>query len=104
MKKWKVAFFVVLLLGLASNGFLLYGLIDSAVSYSYLHDSYEAEARRFNALGDLVVAGANDYTQADVLHLLRQANNDAFIVEEDNVLHYEGVRFIFEGDKLTQVE
>ena len=104
MKKWKVAFFVVLVLGLASNGILLYGLIGSAVSYSYLYDSYDAESRRFSALGDLVVAGADGYTQEDVLHLLRQANKDAFIVEEGNVLHYEGVSFVFEGDKLTQVQ
>jgi hypothetical protein len=104
MNKWKVAFFVVLILGLASNGFLFHSLVDSAVSYSYLHDSYEAESRRFSALGDLVVAGADEYTQADILHLLRQANENAFIVEEDNVLHYEGVSFFFDADKLAQVE
>ncbi len=104
MNKWKVAFFVVLILGLASNGYLFYLLVDGGISYSYLHDSYEEESRRFSALGDLVIAGADDYTQADVLHLLRQANNDAFIVEEDNTLHFEGVRFVFEEDKLAKVE
>lgn len=104
MNKWKVAFFAVLILGLASNGYLYYLLVDVGISYSYLYDSYEAEARRFSALGDLVIAGADDYTQADVLHLLRQANKDALIAEEENVLHFEGISFVFDDDKLTKVE
>ena len=35
MNKWKVAFFVVLILGLASNGYLFYNLVDSGISYGY---------------------------------------------------------------------
>jgi len=104
MNKWKVAFFVVLLVGLASNAYLFYLLLDTGISYGYLHDSYTDETRRFNALGDLVIAGADEYSKADILHLLRQANKDAFIVEEDNAIHYEGVRFVFESDKLSGVE
>lgn len=104
MNKWKAAFFVVLILGLATNGFLLYGFVGSAVSYSYLQDSYGHETTRFDALADLVIAGADEYSQADILHLLRQANPDAFIVEEGNVIHYEGVKFVFDGDRLTAVE
>lgn len=104
MNKWKVAFFVVLILGLASNGYWFYVLVDGGISYSYLHDSYEDETRRFSVLGDLVVAGADDYSQADILHLLRQVNKNAFIVEEGNILHFEGVSFVFEGDKLAKVE
>lgn len=104
MKKWKIAFFVVLILGLASNAYLSYHLVDSVISYSYLHDDYDAELRRYKALGDLVVAGSADYTKADILHLLRQANTDAFIVEEDNLIHFEGITFVFEGGNLTNVE
>lgn len=104
MNKWKVGFFAVLLVGLASNAYLFYQLVDSGVSYSYLHDSYTTETRRFEAMGGLVVAGADEYSKADILHLLRQANKDAFIVEEENVIHYEGIKFSFEGDKLASVE
>ena len=104
MNKWKVAFFVALLVGLASNAYLFYQLLDSGISYSYLHDSYTDETRRFNALGELVIAGADEYSKADILHLLRQADMDAFIVEEDNAIHYEGVTFVFESDKLLGVE
>jgi hypothetical protein len=104
MNKWKVAFFVVLILGLASNGYLFYHLVDSGISYSYLHDDYDAQSRQINALGELVVAGADEYTKADILHLLRQAKKDAFIVEEDDAIYFEGIRFSFEGETLTKVE
>lgn len=104
MNKWKVAFFVVLFLGLTSNAFLFYALVDSGISYSYLLDSHTSESRRFDALGKLVVAGSDDYTQADVLHLLRQSKEDAFIVEEGNMIHFEGVKFVFESGRLTNIE
>ena len=104
MNQWKVAFFVVLAFGLASNGYLMYLLVDGGISYSYLQDSYAAESKRFKALGELVVAGSGDYTKRDALHLLRQANRDAFIVEENDLVHYEGISFVFERDRLAKVE
>ena len=104
MNKWKVAFFVVLIIALASNGYLFYHLVDSGISYSYLHDDYDAKSRQLIALGELVVAGADEYSRSDILHLLRQAKKDAFIVEEEDVIDFEGIRFIFDGEKLTKVE
>ena len=104
MKKWKVAFFVALILGLASNGYLFYHLVDGGISYSYLRDEYDAQLERFRALGELVIAGADEYSKSDILHLLRQAKTDAFIVEEEDEIHFEGIRFLFDGDKLTRIE
>ena len=104
MNKWKVAFFVVLIFGLASNGYLFYHLVDSGISYSYLHDDYGAQTKQLNALGELVVAGAEEYTKADILHLLRQAKKDAFIVEEEDAIYFDGIKFVFVEDKLTKIE
>jgi hypothetical protein len=104
MNKWKLAFFVVLIIALASNGYLFYHIVDSGISYSYLHDEYDARLRQYDALGELVVAGADEYTKSDILHLLRQAKKDAFIVEEEDAIHFDGIRFIFDGDKLTNIE
>ena len=104
MNKWKVAFFVVLILGLASSGYLFYGLVDSGISYNYLRDDYDAQSRQLNALGSLIVAGSDEYTKSDILHLLRQAKKDAFIVEEDDAIYFEGVKFTFDDGKLTKVE
>ena len=51
-----------------------------------------------------MVAGADKHTKADIVYLLRQAKKDAFIVEEDDAIYFEGIRFTFEGEKLTKVE
>lgn len=60
--------------------------------------------KKFNALGDLVVAGADEYSRSDVLHLLREARMDAFIVEEDGAIYFEGIRLVFDGERLTKIE
>ncbi len=104
MNKWKVAFFVVLAFALAGNAFLLYHTIDMGVSYTYLQDSHAEQIRRFDVLGELVVAGSDEYTKADILHLLRQVDRSAFIVEEESSIHYREVTFVFENDKLSAVQ
>lgn len=103
MKRWKIAFFAALLVALASNGYWFTRVVDGAISYSYLNDSYVAETNRFDALADLVVAGATEYSQADILHLLRQVSPDAFIVEEQNKIFFEGIEFAFVNDNLAEV-
>ncbi len=104
MNKWKISFFVCLGIGLASTTFLLYLLVDQTVTYSYqvTHIAEQAQAKKL--LGSLVVAGAKDYTQQDVLHLLRQSNPDAFIIEEGHLISIEGVIFAFENDQLVAVK
>ena len=103
MNRWKIGFFVVLLIALASNAYWFVRVVDSAISYSYLNDSYVAESGRFEALGKLVVAGSTEYTKADILHLLRQSNPGAFIVDDESRVVFEGIEFVFLNDSLAEV-
>ena len=103
MHRWKIAFFVVLLVALASNAYWFIRVVDGSISYSYLNDSYVAESGRFEALSKLVVAGSAEYSQADFLHLLRQSNRGAFIVEDEDRVVFEGIEFVFLNDSLTEV-
>ena len=103
MNRWKIAFVIVLLAALGSNAYWIAVFVDEATSYSYMMDSLREEADKFTALGDLVLAGTSEYSQADILHLLRQANPNAFIVEEENRIHFEGIEFSFENDRLVAV-
>ena len=103
MHRWKIAFFIVLLVALASNAYWFIRVVDSAISYSYLNDSYVAETGRFEAISKLVVAGSTEFSQADILHLLRQSNPEAFIVEDENTVVFEGIEFVFVNDRLTEV-
>jgi hypothetical protein len=55
-------------------------------------------------LGALLVKGGQQYTKKDVLYILRQLNKDAFIVEEENLINIDDVKFIFINGKLSEVK
>jgi len=101
---WRTSFLVAALLFIVSNGFWLYTVVNQAISYSYLTDEYQHSANSLKGLGELIVKGSKDYNQKDILHLLRQANPDSFIVEEGNTIHSEFATFTFENGKLTSVQ
>ena len=102
--KWKLSFFISLVFLILSNLFWFYAVVDQAISYSYLSDSNDYANKSIKSLGELIVKGADKYSQKDILHLLRQANPDEFIVVEDNVITTEYSKFTFENGKLTSVE
>ncbi|WP_286266995.1 Imm58 family immunity protein [Thalassotalea atypica] len=102
--KWRLSFFISLLLLITSNLFWFYAVIDQAVSYSYLSDSNDDANDSIKALGGLIVKGAQQYSQKDILHLLRQANPDDFIVVEGNKIIANSSTFTFKNDKLISVE
>jgi len=103
MNKWKVSFFVALLLLVLSNIFWIFSSIDAGITYTYQQVSHDdlREAHKF--LGELVVKKGKEYSQKDILHLVRQADKDAFIVEENNKIMVNGITFVFERNKLSAV-
>jgi hypothetical protein len=50
------------------------------------------------------VNGGLTYTKKDILYIPRQTNKKAFIVDEENIIDIEGLKFIFRKDKLVEVE
>ena len=104
MNKWKLAFLISVPILLASNIFLIFTVIDTAISYSYLQDSFKHHSQSESALGKLIIKGSKDYSKKDILHLLRQAEPNTFIVEEDNKIFYAGNTFIFESDRLVKIQ
>ena len=100
---YKKAFFIALALLLISNVYWVYVFIDSAISYSYLKDSYNWESRTNSILGEIITNEGSEYSQQDVLHLLRQAYPEGFIVEEGNTIYMDGVKFEFSDNRLSNV-
>ena len=104
MNKWKVAFLITVPVLFVGNVFLVFRVIDTATSYSYLKDSFKHHSQSESALGKLIIEGSRKYSQKDILHLLRQADPEAFIVEENNKIIYSGNTFVFEGDRLVKIQ
>ena len=104
MNKWKIAFLATVPVLLISNAIFIFTAIDTAVSYTYLQGSFKHHSQSESALGKLIVEGSRNYSQKDILHLLRQAEPEEFIVEEDNKIFYSGNTFVFEGDRLVKIQ
>jgi hypothetical protein len=105
MDKWKVSFFVAVavLILIATNIFWLYSAIDAGVTYTYQQVSLDEKSKAVGMLGALVVKGGQQSTKKDILHILRQVNKDAFIVEEENLIDVDGVKFFFANGSLPEV-
>lgn len=103
MSKWKVSFFVAVAVLIATNIFWLYSAIDAGVTYTYQQVSLDEKSKVVGMLGALVVKGGHQYTKKDILHILRQVNKDAFIVEEENLIDVDDVKFFFTNGKLSEV-
>ena len=104
MNKWKIAFWLCLSVLVVSNIYWIYQRIDSGVSFTYLTQSYEDRGRVIESLTDLVVQGAQPYSKQDILSLLRRANPDALIAEEEEQITVEGLVFRFENEVLIEVK
>jgi len=104
MNSWKVSFFVTLVLLVASNVFWLYALLNSGISYTYQQVSLDEQLDVNKLLGELIVKGGQEYSQKDLLHLLRQSYPDAFIVEDGERIISNRVTFVFSDGKLSEVK
>jgi hypothetical protein len=104
MNKWKLSFFITLIALVITNSFWLYKAIDAGVTYTYQQVSLDEKSKAVKLLGALLVKGGQQYTKKDVLYILRQLNKDAFIVEEENLINIDDVKFIFINGKLSEVK
>lgn len=101
-KRWKWAFFACLLYAIASNAYLVFGLIDAGISKAYFDASYEDGLKANAVLGELIVRGSKNYSQKDFLVLLRQAYPTEFIVEDGHKIAMGSNSFTFENDRLVR--
>ena len=103
MKKWRTLFYACLTLLIISNLFWLYKTIDAGTSITYQGVTIVNQEGVIEILGELIVDGAQNYSQKDVLHILRQKYPDGFIVERQDEVIYEGIHFEFKNDSLVHV-
>jgi hypothetical protein len=103
MNQWKVSFFVAVVVLIATNIFWLYSAIDAGVTYTYQQVSLDEKSKAVGMLSALVVKGGQQYTKKDIHHILCQVNKDAFIVEEENLMDVDSVKFFFTNGKLSEV-
>jgi len=103
MNKWKISFFVLLFVLLASNAFWFYGIIDQGVTITYQQVTIDDQKESIKALANLIVQNSQKLNQKDILYLLRNSSPDAFIVEKENIISCAGLKFEFENGQLKEI-
>ena len=104
MNKWKTAFFVVLGILVLSNSFWFYSAIGAGLANSFHKDKLKEKSRTIKILSSVIVNNGPGQTKKEFLTGLRRIDGDTFIVEKEDFIDYDGVRFIFVNNKLSQIK
>ena len=84
MRKSSYVIAALALVLVASNAYWLYSLLDSGVSYSYLHDSYRtARTTAVQALAVLPIAARVNSSPAEVVAAAARADGNAKPFEKE---------------------
>ncbi len=83
----------------------VYVTIDTAVTISYLDDTFRLQQEQLGILSDLIPELHRGHSQADVLALLREIRPDEIIAEGTGFVAIHNIEFRFNGEEqLTSVE
>jgi len=100
--KWKIAFWVCLLLLIITGATGLYSIIDQGVTITYMRDGYsDTEAD----LGTIIqIIGHTDQTKEGIEKVLKDHRLHEYMDFKTDTIGLERVLLIFENDTLKSVE
>lgn len=78
-------------------------VIDQAATNKYTEMELHSQKQAVSELGNLIVTGIESTSKKDVVFLLRQANSDAFIVDDEEQVIYQNISFYFKNDRLVSI-
>lgn len=100
----KKSFFITLLILVVTNVFWIYIVIDNGITHTYQQVTFEKKLETIKILSDFLVKEGEKYTKKDILYMLRQRNKESFIVEKENSINIENIKFIFKNNILIEIE
>ncbi|MEC9261306.1 MAG: hypothetical protein VYD53_08215 [Pseudomonadota bacterium] len=103
VKSWKDGFWFCFFVLLVSNAYWCLVVIDQAATNKYSAMELHSQKQAINELGNLIVTGIESTSKKDVVFLLRQANPDAFIVDDKEQVVYQNISFYFKNDRLVSI-
>jgi len=104
MNKLKASFFAVLIALFVTNIFWIIVVVNQGISYSYLKVSYDDEIKDRDVFKKFLLEDSHQYTEKDILSILREENPKALIVKEGNKIYIENIIFEFKNEKLISVK
>lgn len=98
IKTWKLFVLIVLVVGWLAVPFLLYQVIDQAVTIHYMQIGYRDTEEDLHNLAQFTVAQSPKLTRAAVLESLRRTHSPDQIKEEGSVIRAGSLSFEFGSD------
>ena len=103
VKSWKAGFWCCFIVLLVSNAYWWLVVIDQAAKNKYTEMELHSQKQAVSELGNLIVTGIESTSKKDVVFILRQANPDAFIVDDEEHVIYQNISFYFKNDRLVSI-
>jgi hypothetical protein len=100
--KWRLAFWICLIILLLISGFSIYGIIDQGVTITYMKDGYESTENDLNSL--ILITNSKDFKKASIRENLKSYRFYDMIDFTKDSIDLERVILIFENDTLKRIE
>lgn len=100
--KWRLAFWICLIILLLLSGFSIYSIIDQGVTLTYMRDGYENTENDLNSL--ILIINAKDFKKASIREKLKSNRFYDMMDFTKDSIGLERVILIFENDTLKRIE
>lgn len=100
--KWRLAFWICLIILLLISGFSIYSIIDQGVTITYMRDGYENTENDLNSL--ILITNAKDFKKASIRENLKSHRFYDMMDFTKDSIGLERVILIFENDTLKRIE
>jgi hypothetical protein len=100
--KWRLAFWICLIILLLISGFAVYRIIDQGVTITYLRDGCENTENDLNSL--IYIINAKDYSKNTIKQNLESHRYFDMIDFDSDSVGLERVKLIFKNDTLNKIE
>lgn len=100
--KWKIRFWICLLLLIVTAGIGFYSVVDQAVTLTYMKEGYSDTESDLETI--IQIVGQTDQTKQEIENVLKDHRLYEYMDFRTDTIGIERVTLIFENDSLKSIE
>jgi len=100
---FKKAFFIVLIILIATNLFWLYESIDQSVTHDYTMQGYKYLKEDINLMRELMTDFSEHESKDRMVKIVKDKYSGHIVKEEEGILFIDRIGLKFEGNKLAKI-
>jgi hypothetical protein len=99
--KWKIGFWICLLLLIVTAGIGFYSVVDQAVTLTYMKEGYSDTESDLETI--IQIVGQTDQTKQEIENVLKEHRLYEYMDFRTDTIGIERVTLIFENDSLKSI-